>query len=100
MGVESERADPNGVDSKRKIIFEIVGIYLFWISIHFIAGNFYSIYCVDFSVYGFLTSPFTAITPHCIAARWIITNGGKFIENMWIYIGTYLSVKITAYYIY
>ncbi len=83
--------------NKLKPIIEITIVYLLWIILHFIIGNLYSTYCVEYSFYGFITSPFVSITPHCKAFRWIIYNSGMVIENMWIYIATYLSIKITTY---
>ena len=55
--------------NKLKPIIEIAIVYLLWIVVHFIIGNLYSTYCVEYSFYGLITSPFVSITPHCKAFR-------------------------------
>ena len=65
-----------------------------WIVLHYIAANLYPVYCAEFTIIGFLKSPFNAPTPQCQALRFIINKGGDFINNMWIAIGTYLCSRL------
>ena len=39
-------------------------------------------------------SAFVAPAPHCQAMRWVITNGGNIITQMWIVLGTWACGKI------
>ena len=45
----------------------------------------------------FLTSPFVAAAPHCVALRWVIYEGGNTITSMWLSLGTYLGAKLLIY---
>jgi uncharacterized membrane protein len=81
----------NFIISKIKILFEIVGIYLLWICIHYISGILYTYLCTPTTFIGFVISPFLAITPECKVLRWFIYNGGNIINDMWIVIGTWVS---------
>ena len=65
-----------------------------WIVLHYIAANLYPIYCAEPTLLGFLQSPFATPTPHCQGLRFIISNGGQFINNMWISLGTYACSKM------
>jgi hypothetical protein len=42
-------------------------------------------------------SPFVAPMPHCVALRWVIYNGGKMIEVMWIVLGKWLIEQLAHY---
>jgi hypothetical protein len=75
-------------------IFEICGFYILWITIHHISGNLYTHMCVPYTLKGFLLSPFLINTPHCIALRWVIYNGGNIIHDMWFVIGTWIMSKL------
>jgi hypothetical protein len=41
------------------------------------------------SISGFLLSPFMVSAPHCVAMRWVITEGSNIIITMWVTIGAY-----------
>ncbi len=73
-------------------VFRIVYMYLFWISIHYAAAQFYVQMCVPQTIIGFLSSPFLAITPQCQGMRWIVYIGGDVIQNMWVALGTFLCI--------
>ena len=77
-----------------KIAFEIIGIYLLWIILHYVAGILYCKLCTPTNIVGFIISPFIALTPYCRALRWVIFNGGNIINNMWIVLGTWIATKI------
>lgn len=75
-------------------IYEVAGIFILWISIHYIASNLYPKFCAELTILGFIKSIFVAQAPHCIALRWIIYNGGLAINSMWISIGMWVTTKM------
>jgi hypothetical protein len=54
----------------------------------------YPVYCAELGFTGFIKSAFAAPSPQCQALRFVINNGGTFINNMWIAIGTYFCSTI------
>jgi hypothetical protein len=74
--------------------FRVAQIYLFWISIHYIAAQLYVYMCVPQTIIGFLSSPFLAVTPQCQGMRWIVYMGGDVIQNMWITLGAFLCLSV------
>lgn len=77
-----------------KITFELLGIYLLWIVIHYFAGILYHKFCTPSTVLGFIISPFIIITPYCSGLRWVIFNGGNIITNMWLILGTWIASRL------
>ena len=75
-------------------LFKISGIYLLWICLHFFSAHLYTKFCVPNSLVGFLMSPFLIATPHCQGLRWIVYNAATIINNMWIFIGTWIYSMI------
>jgi hypothetical protein len=77
-----------------KLIYDIAGLCIIWIIIHYAAANLYSTYCAEFTVIGFVKSMFVAQEPHCVAMRWVIYNGGNMINSMWLSIAVWLTTKL------
>jgi len=77
-----------------RFLFEVCGIYLFWIILHFSAANLYPKYCALPTLIGFIESPFQVMSPHCVALRWIINTGGNIMTQMWFVLGTWITGKI------
>lgn len=75
-------------------ILDLVGIYLLWIVLHFIAANLYVELCTPRTLRGLLLSPFVAPMPQCKAFRWLIYNGGNNIEAMWFVLGVMIIKKL------
>ena len=71
------------------ILISLFGYYLMWITLHYAAVHFYPMYCAPFTITGFILSPFMVSAPHCVAMRWLITEGSKVIVTMWVSIGAY-----------
>ncbi len=71
------------------IIYSMFGYYLIWITLHYLALHLYPIYCAPLTIIGFVLSPFMVSAPHCIAMRWLITEGSNVIVTMWVAIGAY-----------
>jgi len=76
-------------------------VYFSVVFIHFIASNIYPSMCCSWTMWGFIMSPFMAVTPHCEGLRWVIHYTGEQIRNTWVWLGGYLvyyfSSKITPY---
>ena len=72
-----------------KMLYSILGYYIMWILLHYVAAHLYPTYCVPFTISGLLLSPFMSSAPHCIALRWLIIEGSNVILTMWIVFGTY-----------
>jgi hypothetical protein len=77
-------------------LVDIIKIFAFWTVLHLVAANLYTNFCAHASWYGLLVSPFIAPAPHCRALRWIIYNGGSYLENVWMTLGTYCVAKIST----
>ena len=75
-------------------IYEVAGVFILWICLHYVAANLYPNYCAESSVAGFIKSIFVAQAPHCVAMRWIIYHGGIAINSMWISIAIWVSSKL------
>jgi hypothetical protein len=78
-----------------KVINNMAGFYLLWISIHFAAAHLYIKYCTPYTVFGFIVSPLINSAPHCVAFRWCISYGSTTITTMWVVVGTWLASKFT-----
>jgi len=69
-------------------------MYIAWIVLHYICSHLYIQMCTPSTLYGFITSPIMAPTPHCSAFRWVIYTGGNTISTMWLIIGGWLMHKL------
>jgi hypothetical protein len=77
-----------------KFFYDIAGFFILWITIHFCAANLYYRFCAEPTFIGYIKSIFVAQTPHCIAMRWVIYNGGNIINSMWLSIALWLTTKV------
>lgn len=99
---QSKNDDWISADARKKYIeyattiFNIFGLYIIWILIHYISAQLYIKLCVPRTIFGFLLSPFTTATPHCIALRWAIYNGGISISNMWNALGLWFMKHLVS----
>ena len=75
-------------------LYSILGYYLMWILLHYVSAHLYPSYCVPLTISGLLLSPFMTSAPHCIALRWLITEGSNVIVTMWVVFGTYAIQRI------
>jgi hypothetical protein len=75
-------------------IYSLCGYYIMWIILHYAAIYLYPEFCAPYTILGFILSPFMVSAPHCIAMRWIISEGSNIIMAMWIAIGGVLVNKI------
>ncbi len=72
-----------------KVIYSMFGYYLMWITLHYLAVHLYPTYCAPLTMVGFILSPLMVSAPHCIAMRWLVTEGSNVIVTMWVAIGAY-----------
>ena len=79
---------------------EVFIIYFFWIILHWVSSNLYVRFCTINTVWGLLMSPFRSTLPYCTALRWMIFNGGKMIEVMWILLGKWIIEQLIFYKLY
>lgn len=70
-------------------IYSFFGYYIMWIILQYTAAHLYPVYCMPISISGFLLSPFMVSAPHCVAMRWMITEGSNIIITMWVTFGAY-----------
>jgi len=75
-------------------IYSACGYYIMWILIHYAAIHLYPEFCAPYTILGFILSPFMVSAPHCIAMRWIISEGSNIIIAMWIAVAGVLVNKI------
>jgi hypothetical protein len=75
-------------------IYEVAGVFILWIIIHYIASNLYPKFCAELTFLGLIKSMFVAQSPHCIALRWVIYNGGIAINSMWVSIAFWVTTKM------
>jgi hypothetical protein len=75
-------------------IYSMFGYYLIWVTLHYLAVHLYPMYCAPLTITGFILSPFMVSTTHCIAMRWLITEGSNVIVTMWLAIGAYAIQKM------
>lgn len=75
-------------------VFNVGGIFIMWIVLHYIAANLYARFCAEYSLFGLIKSIFIAEAPHCMAMRWMIYHGGAAIHTMWVSIGIWFTGKL------
>ena len=79
------------------MISKVVFSYLAWITLHYVASHFYVRLCTPLSLFGFLSSPFISLSPHCSALRWVVFTGSDYINFMWLAIGGWSAKYLTTY---
>ena len=75
-------------------IYDIAGIFILWIILHYVASNLYPRFCAELSILGFIKSIFVTQAPHCVALRWVINNGSNVINSMWASIALWFTTKV------
>jgi len=74
--------------------YSACGYYIMWILLHYAAIHLYPEFCAPYTILGFILSPFMISAPHCIAMRWIISEGSNIIVAMWIAVGGVIINKV------
>jgi len=75
-------------------LYSASGYYVMWIILHYAAIYLYPEFCAPYTILGFILSPFMISAPHCIAMRWIISEGSNIIMAMWVAIGGVIINKV------
>jgi len=83
------------VENVRPYLQGPVAMYAGWTTLHYMTAHAYSNYCVNWSMSGFLMSPFTVTTPMCRGMSWVIYEGSNAITYFWVVMGTTASVYMT-----
>lgn len=79
-----------------KTLWQLAGIYILWIILHYIASWLYSYWCTPWGIAGFIITPFIINSPHCTALRWCIVHGAETLTAMWIIMGSWLVTKLVT----
>jgi hypothetical protein len=67
------------------------------ISLHYLSANFYTTYCVHWSITGFLNTPFLFDSMHCKISRWIFIESYNYIHSFWLLLASYTITKIVEF---
>lgn len=79
-----------------KDLMHVCGIYVLWITMHYLCAHLYVYLCVPYTWTGFIMSPIHSPMPHCAALRYVIYYGGENINKMWFLLGIWVCRKITT----
>ena len=63
-----------------KKLYRPVGLLLIWSSIQFIIPRIYTIYCVPFSVWGYILTPIKISSIECNSLRWLLLYSANFLK--------------------
>lgn len=77
------------------VVWSVSKFYMFWIIAHFVVTHLYTYFCTPASVWGFISSPFMAIAPHCKGFQWIFNISVNTIQQMWLVFGLWLASKFS-----
>ena len=69
-------------------VWNVVGIYLIWVTIHWTTVQLYTGWCVPATAWGLVFGASVGSQmPHCKGVLWLITNSSTAISNMWMLLG-------------
>ena len=77
-------------------VWSITKFYTFWIIAHFIVTHLYTYFCTPATLWGFISSPFMAIAPHCKGFQWLFNVSLDTIQHMWLVFGIWTASKLTT----
>ncbi len=84
----------NSVWDHIKVLLGISAYYIVWVCLHYAATHLYVRFCTPSDWYGFIMSPFMAMTPHCRGLGWLIYTGSNVIQHMWVILGVWFASKL------
>jgi len=76
-----------------KAFISTFGVYIMWITLHYMSSHFYIHLCVPASILGFLTSPLLATSYHCQGLWWLVNQGRNSIHAMWLILGSWITTN-------
>jgi len=77
-----------------KYISSPVGMYMVWVTLHYIAAHLYKNHCAPSGFWGFLLSPLMASTPYCTGLVWILQNSAIKFMAIWTIVGSWISYNL------
>lgn len=77
-----------------KYITSPIGMYMLWVTLHYIAAHLYKNHCAPSGFWGFLLSPLMASTPYCTGLVWILQNSVIKFMAIWTIIGSWISYNL------
>ena len=78
-------------------IYKPIMVYISWMSLHYIAAHLYSEYCTNWSIYGFIMTPFNAVNPLCKGLNWFIYESSTTISNIFLVISTSITLYLSKF---
>jgi|TARA_B100001063_G_scaffold167131_3_gene156090 hypothetical protein len=82
------------MDNIVEIIKGPVVMYGSMITVHYLSTHLYANMCTNWSFYGFLSSPIMTSTPVCSGLSWVIYEGSQVVRDMWVVLGTTMSIYL------
>ena len=77
-----------------KYITSPIGMYMLWVTLHYIAAHLYKNHCAPSGFWGFLLSPLMASTPYCTGLVWILQNSVIKFMAIWTIIGSWVNYNL------
>ena len=77
-----------------KYITSPIGMYMVWVTLHYIAAHLYKNHCAPSGFWGFILSPIMASTPYCTGLVWILQNSVIKFMTIWTIIGSWISYNL------
>ena len=77
--------------------YQPIMVYFTWITLHYLASHIYVEYCVNWSWYGYIMSPFQVINPLCKGINWFIYESSGTISNMFLVVGSSVMMYLSKY---
>ncbi len=78
-------------------IYKPALIYLSWMTTHYIASNVYNQYCVNWSITGYLLSPFTVTSPVCKGLNWVVYESSNSLSSFFIFMGSHITLYLSQF---
>ena len=81
-----------------RIIKEIIygfKIYIFWMTMHYIAIYLYHEFCLPKNYIQIIFTPIITMAPHCKAIFYVFNSSTEMMDKMLVYVGLWLIPRIT-----
>ena len=70
-------------------------IYLSWMTMHYVAAHIYSEFCINWSITGYIFSPFTVTSPLCKGLNWIIYESSNSLSAIFVFLGSTVTLYLS-----
>ncbi len=78
-------------------LYKPIIVYWAWASMHYLAVHAYSYYCTNWSIWGYITSPFVTTSPLCKGLNWFIYESSNTLSNIFVLVGTTASLYLMKF---